>query len=629
MTLRTEVNAVYAQYDPAQYDYLEPPADAERLQALLTTLLQQLHRDELGAQFFVDALRDQVEMAKVVAGLPPGFSFPASITSTISIRYDEPATALRLTGFLAPAQRQTLLNDPALAAVTGIAAYQDAIEEFFERPRLALKFFDPVFTAPLANLPPAVDFGALADSALAARVSYDPEARAVQVIGPLSADERDALDGLSGDPQYRNAINTLYIEPNVGVFPPERIWLQDADLTSPLTDNLNANLATAIRKALTYLATTSAESLVIQRVGAQLALSAGLTRALLSDYALLPETLLAHLTGAFAATAGAVDYTTLKPTFDGWYWANRVATLWKRWNLTLAERDQLRDLAAAAQLLDFAALPLDDAAPRVSLDRVLRTSRLIRLKASLPETNAKLLDVLETLHANGYAAPGAFAADVERLNDAWHAVDVEGFVDALDLVFPADYLLVESWERLRRAFYFADSLNAGAAAVRTFAAATMTKDQAQNLKELLRSGLGVDTWLPLSTEIQDQLRERKRDALAAYLLASPEARRRPDRQVGEHQRPLRLLPARRRDVGLPADQPPRSRAPGRSSCSSSAASWASSRRCRCMRTAPTATALGTGGPGCASTVSGRPTGRSSCGPRTGSSPSSRRTARRS
>ena len=39
---------------------------------------------------------------------------------------------------------------------------------------------------------------------------------------------------------------------------------------------------------------------------------------------LLPDTLLAHLTGTFAATTGVVDYATLKTTFDGWFWADRV-----------------------------------------------------------------------------------------------------------------------------------------------------------------------------------------------------------------------------------------------------------------------------------------------------------------
>ncbi len=38
----------------------------------------------------------------------------------------------------------------------------------------------------------------------------------------------------------------------------------------------------------------------------------------------------------------------------------------------------------------------------------------------------------------------------------------------------------------------------------------------------MRSKFGVETWLTLSAEIQDVLRERKRDALAAYLLTQPQ-----------------------------------------------------------------------------------------------------------
>jgi receptor-binding and translocation channel-forming TcA subunit of Tc toxin/ABC toxin-like protein/neuraminidase-like protein len=54
--------------------------------------------------------------------------------------------------------------------------------------------------------------------------------------------------------------------------------------------------------------------------------------------------------------------------------------------------------------------------------------------------------------------------------------------------------------------------------VKTFAAAAMTDTQTKTLKELLRSKFGEETWLALSAETQDALRERKRDALAAYLL---------------------------------------------------------------------------------------------------------------
>ena len=56
---------------------------------------------------------------------------------------------------------------------------------------------------------------------------------------------------------------------------------------------------------------------------------------------MLPDTLLAHLTGAFAATTGVVDYATLKTTFDGWFWANRVAAILKKWKITLAELEKI------------------------------------------------------------------------------------------------------------------------------------------------------------------------------------------------------------------------------------------------------------------------------------------------
>jgi hypothetical protein len=602
MGLRTELQAIRAEYEPARYDFLEPAADVDRLSALLISLLQKLDRDEVEAQFFVATLRNDITQEKVVSGLPAGFNFPAAITGApgnIPIRYapvlrlggvmtaaqrtvlltdaslaavtglpsyqqaiqelfDKPGgpaavgnlpsgfafpasitgapnnipirynPVLSFTGLMTGPQRTTLLTDASLAAVTGIAGYQQAIDEFFQAPRLALKFLEPVFTAPLANLPATVDFKALPDPALALKISYDPEERELRMIGILSAEEKGLLDGLSGNLDYLNAVNSLFAQPTLGVFPPEKLWLQDANLMFPLrdpnnpaNDNLKDNLATAIKKGLAYLSKTLSEGLVITQAGAQLGLNEGLTRRLFTEYAVLPETLLVHLTGAFAATVGVVDYATLKSTFDGWFWANRIATVWRRWKLTVAEWERVRDLTASAQLLDFAALPLDSTGALALVARFLRTSRLMRFKDALPETGITLLEVLEKLNGGSYATIADFAADVERLNETWNDADVQALVATLDLAYPNDYLLAESWERLRRAFYFVENLNAGVETVKTFAAATMAAVQAKTMKDLLRSKLGSDTWLTLSAEIQDTLRERKRDALTAYLLTKP------------------------------------------------------------------------------------------------------------
>lgn len=612
-TLRTDLRAIRAEFDPAQYEFLEPASDVERLEGLLTGLLQQMHRTDAEARFFVETLRDEMTQEVDGVNLPAGFSFPAVITDSpppvqnqnIPIRYEPvlrfagtmtlaqknvllndpslaqvtglasyqqaiqqlfsaplssvgisdlppafsvPATitgapnnipirfgVLRFTGYMTAAQKTTLLTHASLAAVTGVAAYQQAVDQFFQVPRLALKFLEPVFTAQLESLPAAADFAALSDAGLARRISYDAEQRVLRSVGILSPADKAALDALSADASYRNSVNSLFTQPTIGVFPPERLWLQDAELTFPLRDpnrdpddrgnedltNLKYNLATAVKKGLAHLSKTRSQGLVVHQAAAQLGVTEALTRRLLSEYAILPEALLAHLTGPFADTVGVIDYTTLKTTFDGWFWATRIATLWSKWKITLAEWERLRSLTANAQIVDFGALPLDSAAAMASVDPVLRTSRLLRLRASLPESDTTLLEVLVKLDSGAYAAQADFAADVERFNDQWTATNVQALIGALDLAYSNDYLLAENWERVRRALYFVEGLGTDVATANTFASAAMGEAHTKALKSILHARFGGETWLTLSAEIQDALRERKRDALAAYLLTQP------------------------------------------------------------------------------------------------------------
>ena len=207
-----------------------------------------------------------------VTGLPAGFTFPATITgapNNIPIRYEP---VLRFTGVMTAAQRTTLLTDASLAAVTGIAAYQQAIEELFQQPRLTVKFYAPVFTAPLEVLPPTVDFKAQLPADLAAKIAYDAEQRLLRFTGIMSKEEHAALDALVPnvtpiDAAYHNAVNSLATQPQTIVPPDQRIWLTDNDLdtTLPANDTFSKRLANAISKALTYLSKTFAENTVVQR----------------------------------------------------------------------------------------------------------------------------------------------------------------------------------------------------------------------------------------------------------------------------------------------------------------------------------------------------------------------------
>ncbi|MGH9929231.1 MAG: neuraminidase-like domain-containing protein, partial [Pyrinomonadaceae bacterium] len=532
-----------------------------------------------------------------VTGLPAGFSFPPAITANnIPIRYEQ---VLRFTGVMTKAQKQTLLMDP-LITVRAISAYEEAIEDFFNTPHLAVKFFELVFTAPLAQQPSAVDFKTQLPEQLAANISYDVEQRLLRFTGIMSNTEKVQILALSADANYFTAVKSLAAQPHQTIgSPDDRIWLTDDDLdiAKPENNTYAKRLSNAARKALKYLSATSAENAVVQQSSAQLGLTEALTRRLLAAYAVVPilpvptkTTLMAHLTS---------NFTTDSTTFNPWFWANRVAAILKKWKITLAEVDKIITLAVGAKLLDFSTLPLDTTTGTIaSLEKFLRTSRLLKMVDSLPEGDITLLEVLEKLNSGVYAATAAvsvkglpvgftkfpaaittglnpipidynagvfrftgqmsisqrstlltdaslaavkglasyrhaieelfrsnFAGDVERMSEAWLATDVVELVASLDIVYPkalasnqADYLLAESWECLRRAFYFLDNLNASASTAKKFAAPAMTDVHTKMLNELLRSKFGAETWLSLSADIQDVLRERKRDALAAYLL---------------------------------------------------------------------------------------------------------------
>lgn len=346
----------------------------------------------------------------------------------------------------------------------------------------------------------------------------------------MSTTEKNALDALvpavsAEEIAYHAAVSSLFTQPQAIVPPDSRVWLTDADLdaTIPANGTLGKRLANAITKSLAYLSATMTVDTVIEQSSAQLGLTIPVTQKLISDFAILAgDSALENLAGPFSTSSGVVDAATFPDTFQVWYWACRSALILKKWKLILAEWEQLLAITAGGQLLDFVTLPLTNLQPVASLERLLRSARLIRLRDTLPETGITLLELLENLQAGKYPLISDFAATVEELNEEWLASDVQSLVNAIDLAYPADYLLAENWERIRRAFYFMDNLTAGADVVKAFASATMGPAEAQTINELLRAKFGEETWLTLCAEIQDVLRERKRDALAAFLLVQPQ-----------------------------------------------------------------------------------------------------------
>lgn len=304
----------------------------------------------------------------------------------------------------------------------------------------------------------------------------------------------------------------------------EWTWVLEADTSSKaaLSDVIAARSLTMVRATLKDDAKVPLEEMVVGAASEQWDVSPAHAHHLLTAFA-LPSggNLLAHFTGAFALSEGVIDGTSQPVAFKGWRWGHRVATLWRKWKLSVDDIAQYDNIKVGTRLLATDTLPLDSGDTPASLDDALHACSLFKLRDALPETGITLLEVLEKTAAGSYAALADLAQDVVLLNEAWDANTVVSLWEAIGVAAPADALTVQAWDRSMKAFAHKERIGGGADVVVQLAAPTMTAAHVRAAGEALRAKFGAETWTSLSTEIQDALRDRKREALTSYLLTQP------------------------------------------------------------------------------------------------------------
>ena len=304
---------------------------------------------------------------------------------------------------MTPAQRTTLLTDPSLAAshrhrrlsagdravlrraASGAEVLRSGVHRAARQPAGRGRLHD-----------------ARRSGAARGRSPTTPKQRLLRCDGhSVAGRQGGARRALARTPPYRNAVNSLFTQP------------------PPVVPAGPAHLARGCRPAVPAARpgragqrpsggeprdggdharwptsrTTQSENAVIEQSSAQLGLTEAVTRRLLIGVRRsCRRRCSTHLTGPFAATSGVVDYATLPPTFDAWYWAHRSRVAAEE-----VEADA-RGLGAAGRAdrgrrscSTSLTLPLN--ARRRHRRRsiaFLRTSRLLRIRDMLPETGDQL-----------------------------------------------------------------------------------------------------------------------------------------------------------------------------------------------------------------------------------------------
>jgi peptidoglycan hydrolase-like protein with peptidoglycan-binding domain len=506
--LKAALQSIAATYDPSQV-----PTDLSALGDAIGAQLQVLGWDAGSAADAVAVLNGTLQLSSVGPATPL-INFPASAPAT----FDPTTSKIYFTGVMTDAQQTALLTTATPAAVLADPNYVAAINELHDLPRLLVKLYDPAFSTSLASLPAAVQFTTL-DKGLAARVAYDQDQETLSFFGVMTRAEQALLVALSPDATYGAAIQALYQAPRAGGFPADQLWMGPTELVD--------NMQVADTRLVTYLARKLSTDQVVQQIASAFGLTQATASSLLADYPLFgggpPRTLMLELLDpSFVASGAGVTLTTFPNLFQDYYWLHRVALVLSTVAAVDSDFVWMVDNPAAKGVLDFSALPLTAVNTTTSspgqLFALLGLAEFMSFHHAWSDGKTSLLDVVDRLIGDATYTSALFGVDLEALA-GWQASDGQALADSLDLTYPAAYCASDGWRRLNRCFTIIQQVTGNGPGLLALAPSVMGETQDESLRGMLRAQYSEQDWLTNNQNVQNGLRERKRDSLIAYLMA--------------------------------------------------------------------------------------------------------------
>lgn len=284
---------------------------------------------------------------------------------------------------------------------------------------------------------------------------------------------------------------------------------------------------------LAHLRRTLSEQLVRQKLGEALGLDALAINRMLAEWVFSPAdparpALADFLDPAFVASdpATAVAPDTFPAQHDSFARLQKIASVAGRLRLSATQLAWLFSFGPAAGWPDLGTLPLAPAGSTAAgFAAWRRLLDLAALRDGLPRGEA-LLDELFRLARDGATTGEALLALLsERLG--WAPEDLAFLAGpaGLNLSLPADFGDERALLRLSRCFALIGRLGAGAAQCRAWGAATLDAGAALAARLAARAKYDERQWLAVAGPLRDELRERQRAALVAYLVAHPDPAR--------------------------------------------------------------------------------------------------------
>ena len=383
-----------------------------------------------------------------------------------------------------------------------------------------------VYAAPLSSLP-----GLRFPDELAHKVSYRADTRELRFAGSMTEAERTRLRSLSTLAEYRSAVESLFRQPRT-LIDEQLTFVPGTEartrLLAPLGPDPEA--ARQQRRAfvsdhlLAHLRDTQSRALVVQSLSGSLSLEAT------SVKLLLEEILTANMDPGKPAVYDFQELANAEAVempLRSYRRLHKISLLVTTFRMTPEELRYLTEHGADFEYLDLNLLPLDGEPTATDVATLFRQWDRLReffaVKSSLPTATRTLLDVFRAAQAAGATLGGVL--DTLAAATAWDRSDLDAICGptVFDLT-PRDFVNAARLPRIQSALMQGRRLGVRAAQLGSWATAPPDAAQAKSIRETVKAKYDEEAWLRVAAPLSDDLRERQKAALIAYVLQRPAVR---------------------------------------------------------------------------------------------------------
>lgn len=386
----------------------------------------------------------------------------------------------------------------------------------------------------LPSLPVSSGVPIVLPASMAMQLSFDPDKKQLVLAGYMSSADRTALLALSSDTAYQNAINGLF---NAAQQTDSSTGNRFFTTTTDITNGIGAiTFANGIQNRFAYFINKIAPvySKQLQQNGLVNTISTwfNTNKTVVNQLLLSVPAIYTDFTSDnFVNKIPATGNTPYPVQTNRYQLLAKICLITGRLKLTATDLAFLLSHAADISSLDFNALPVSPVAGGVSTYNSFATLiHLLKFQQYYParvtnSSNNTTFSIYQVL--NNLLAPGATLAglisDLSLLT-GWNATVLGQLVNSpnyLALSFPADYKSVRVLHRLHKCFVLLQQLGITVADAISWSAPSLAYADSQKIKQTLKAKYSNSDWAAVTTPLQNTLREKKRDALIAYLLANP------------------------------------------------------------------------------------------------------------